>query len=68
MSYPQTAGYLNTTEFCVAYENGTPEPDTFNETCGIPVNEYFWLNQLHPTYPMHDALAAQIALELEGSK
>ena len=64
-SYPQTAGYKNTTEFCDAYENGTPAQDTFNETCGIPVNQYFWLNSLHPTYPMHDVLAEQVSLLLE---
>ncbi|KAF2488492.1 hypothetical protein BU16DRAFT_228157 [Lophium mytilinum] len=59
-SLPQTKGYKNTTAYCDAYANGTPEWDSFNATCGIPVNEYFWLNSLHPTYPMHDAIAAAI--------
>ena len=60
-SYPQTTLYKNTTAYCDAYANGTPERDTLNATCGIPVNEYFWLNSLHPTYPMHDVVAKQIA-------
>lgn len=44
--------------------SGTPAQDTFNATCGIPVNEYFWLNSLHPTYPMHDALAYEVVKQL----
>ena len=63
-SYPQTALYRNTTGYCAAYQNGTPAPYTFNATCGVPVNEYFWLNTLHPTYPMHDAMAEQIVAEM----
>ncbi|KUJ20678.1 uncharacterized protein LY89DRAFT_579510 [Mollisia scopiformis] len=63
-SYPQTAGYKNTTAYCTAYENGTPQPDSFNLSCGIPVNQYFWLNSLHPTYPMQDVLAEAVAEQL----
>lgn len=66
--FPETAGYKNTTNYCVGYENGTPTEDYFNATCGIPVNEYFWLNSLHPTYPMMDRLAINITLELEAAK
>ncbi|KAH8666516.1 hypothetical protein BX600DRAFT_539643 [Xylariales sp. PMI_506] len=63
-SYPQTALYKNTTDYCVDYENGTADEDTFVAECGIPVNEYFWLNSLHPTYPMHDVVAQTIVDEL----
>lgn len=59
-----TAGYRNTTGYCPAYEDGMPTMTYFNESCGIPVNEYFWLNTLHPTYPMHDLLAERIAMAL----
>ncbi|KAL9049184.1 MAG: hypothetical protein Q9162_007356 [Coniocarpon cinnabarinum] len=51
-SFPATAIYQNTTDYCVAYGNGTPAENTFNPSCGVPVNAYFWLNSLHPTYPM----------------
>ncbi|KAJ9619886.1 hypothetical protein H2203_008160 [Taxawa tesnikishii (nom. ined.)] len=63
-SYPQTCPYKNTTDYCVAYENGTPSWYSYNATCGVPVDEYFWLNSLHPTFRMHNATASQIAKEL----
>jgi phospholipase/lecithinase/hemolysin len=51
-------------EFRPTFRSGTPTNDYFNATCTIPVNQYFWLNSLHPTYPMHDVLAHQVALQL----
>jgi len=48
----------------LTFSSGTLTEDFFDPTCGVPVNEYFWLNTLHPTYPMHDVLAQQIALQL----
>jgi hypothetical protein len=51
-----------TNEIC----SGTPTENYFNATCGIPVNEYFWLNSLHPTYPMQDVLAEGVAAQLEA--
>jgi len=65
-SFPQTSLYKNTTDFCAAYQNGTPAQNTFNTSCGVPVNEYFWLNTLHPTYPVHDALAQEVSLLLKS--
>lgn len=65
-SFPQTALYKNTTSFCVAYENGTVLENTFVPSCGVPVNEYFWLNSLHPTFPMHNVLAQAVAQQLEA--
>jgi phospholipase/lecithinase/hemolysin len=41
--------------------SGTPKPDTLAPECGAKANEYFWLNGLHPTTPVHDALAYQTA-------
>ncbi|ESZ99189.1 hypothetical protein SBOR_0396 [Sclerotinia borealis F-4128] len=65
-SFPQTAVYQNTTAYCIAYENGTPTPNYTDPSCYIPVNEYFWLDSLHPTYPMHDILAQGVAKVLES--
>ena len=62
--YEQTALYKNTTAYCDAYANGTPEEDTFDASCGVPVNQYFWLNSLHPTYPMQDVMAQQITAQM----
>jgi phospholipase/lecithinase/hemolysin len=64
--FTQTAMYKNTTDYCTAYQDGTPAEDTFYPNCSIPVNQYFWLNNIHPTYPMHDAMAMQISLKLQG--
>ncbi|KAL7928397.1 hypothetical protein V8C35DRAFT_333011 [Trichoderma chlorosporum] len=63
-SFPQTAGIKNTTQFCTAYENGTPTPDFFDPSCGVPVNDYFWLNSLHPRSPVHDVVAQVLSREL----
>jgi phospholipase/lecithinase/hemolysin len=66
-SFPQTSGIKNTTSWCKAYENGTPSWYTLDATCTYPVNEYFWLNSLHPTFPMHNATAASIADFLDSA-
>ncbi|KAL8933777.1 MAG: hypothetical protein Q9211_005587 [Gyalolechia sp. 1 TL-2023] len=63
--FPQTAIYKDTQGVCEAYGHGdVPSMDFFNSTCEYPVNEYLWLNNLHPTYPVHEALAAQVAIAL----
>ncbi|KAI0178741.1 carbohydrate esterase family 16 protein [Hypoxylon sp. FL1284] len=65
-TFEATAGLKNTTIFCDAYQNGTPKPNTFTPSCGVPVNEYFWLNDLHPTYPIHDVVAKQVTEALKA--
>ncbi|KAG9233858.1 hypothetical protein BJ875DRAFT_377718 [Amylocarpus encephaloides] len=65
-SFPETAGYRNTTAYCRSYENGTPAPNTMTAGCGVPVNQYFWLNSLHPTYPMHEVIAKEVAMQLKA--
>ncbi|KAL8687930.1 MAG: hypothetical protein Q9218_006033 [Villophora microphyllina] len=64
--WPQTAVYKNTTGSCKAYETGdVPAMDYYDPGCQYRVNEYLWLNGLHPTYPIHEAMAAQVALALK---
>ena len=60
-TYPQTSGFINTTDYCPAYENGTAALTEFDPSCSAPLDAYFWLNSLHPTFPMHDLLASKIA-------
>ncbi|KAI1122003.1 hypothetical protein F5Y10DRAFT_84200 [Nemania abortiva] len=60
-SHPETAGLKNTTGYCVAYQNGTPAQNTLNPSCGVPVNQYFWLNNLHPTSAIHEVVAKGVA-------
>lgn len=45
---------------------GTPTGDTFIEKCGVPVNEYFWLNSFHPTGAIHEVVADQVAKLLQA--
>ncbi len=63
-AFAQTAAIKNTTAYCSDYSNGTPAQDTLKPACGVPVNQYFWLNSLHPTYPIHDVVAEQLAKAL----
>ncbi|KAF4839781.1 Acetylesterase [Colletotrichum siamense] len=62
--YKETAVYKNTTTYCYAYQNGTPEPDTKWDNCTYAANEYMWINNLHPTSPVHFLLAKNIAKAL----
>lgn len=43
--------------------SGTVTLSHLAASCGIPVDQYLWLNDLHPTYPAHNLMAAR-ALEL----
>ncbi|KAF8584090.1 carbohydrate esterase family 16 protein [Ramaria rubella] len=55
-----TLGFVNSTGFCEAYQNGTPETTTQVAGCA-PVSSYFWLNTLHPLFVIHDILAHAIS-------
>ncbi|KAI4210999.1 MAG: hypothetical protein LQ351_006226 [Letrouitia transgressa] len=63
--YEQSAGLKNLTQSCEAYNKGhLPTVDYFNASCGVPLKEYFWLDGLHPTYTVQDALAGAVAKAL----
>jgi len=55
----KTFGFVNSTGFCAAYENGTPAQSTQIAPCA-PVSTYFWLNTLHPLFTVHSILAHAI--------
>lgn len=61
-------GLKNTTGFCDKYQSGTPAWDTFDPVCGVRVDEYFWLNSLHPGYKVNKAFAKELSkfLKQEG--
>jgi len=61
----RTFGFVNVTGYCTAYENGTPTITYQVEGCA-PVSTYFWLNQLHPVFTVHDILAKAISTALAG--
>lgn len=48
--------------------SGTPTWYTKDPSCQYAVNEYLWLNSLHPTFPMHNATAASVAKFLGAQK
>ena len=39
---------------------GTPDWYTSIPACGAPVNQYFWLDHFHPTFPVHNVTAREI--------
>ncbi|KAA8911026.1 GDSL lipase/esterase [Sphaerosporella brunnea] len=58
---PEQYGFKNAITYCSSYQNGTPEWNTFYPECGVPVDQYFWLNSLHPTHNVHKIIAAALA-------
>jgi len=66
-SFVQTRDLKNLTDYCVDYENGTTAENTFVAECIYPVNEYFWLNSLHPTYSVHNATALELSKMLSST-
>jgi len=57
--------FANATGFCDAYQNGTPNISTQVAPCG-PVSTYFWLNSLHPVFPIHTMLAHALTAAISG--
>jgi len=76
--YKNTTNYCDSCEFLLcdspcmqcrlltllADANGTPTWYTFYQNCSIPVDEYFWLNSLHPTFRMMNVTAQEVAKQL----
>jgi phospholipase/lecithinase/hemolysin len=65
-AYRQTQNLKALSGYCPAYANGTARGDAFVASCTVPANQYFWLNTLHPTYPVHDALGFTMSTALSG--
>ncbi|KAK7038266.1 SGNH-hydro domain-containing protein [Favolaschia claudopus] len=61
----KTFGFTNSTGYCDAYQNGTPDISTQIAPCS-PVSTYFWLNSLHPIFTVHNALAHAITTALSA--
>ena len=65
-SFPETAIYKNLTDECSDYTRDDIQFDWFSEECGVRRNQYLWRDALHPTSPVHEAMASQIAELLRG--
>ncbi|GAB7343402.1 hypothetical protein MBLNU457_1436t2 [Dothideomycetes sp. NU457] len=63
-AYAETCSLRDTAHYCENYQSGTPDWYTFDERCGISVDQYFWLNSAHPTFRIHNATAKSIAAGL----
>ncbi|KAH7377618.1 hypothetical protein BKA66DRAFT_384836, partial [Pyrenochaeta sp. MPI-SDFR-AT-0127] len=63
---PETGVYTNTTGFCPQYSARTYNESSFIPRCGIPQRQFFWLDSLHPTPPIHEAMAADVAKMLRN--
>lgn len=63
-SHPESCAIKNTTEYCEQYIKGTAEWTSFNRQCSIPVDQYFWLNPLHPTFRIQNVTAKVVAKQL----
>ena len=64
-SYPTSSQFKNATASCVPYD--WSYVDMFDPSCGVSLREYLWMNNLHPTYPMHQTIASQIPKALDGA-
>lgn len=65
-SYGESCPLKNTTEYCPQYEKGTTDWYAFAQQCSVPVDQYFWLNPLHPTFRIQNVTAKAVAAELSG--
>ena len=61
-SYPTTSQLKNLTGYCPKYN--WIDKNIYDPNCGAWLREYMWGNNLHPTYPMHQTIAAQIPISL----
>ena len=60
----QSYAFSNAHNLAKAIRSGTPTLSYLDPSCGIPVDQYLWLNDLHPTYPMHNLIASRIVQQL----
>ncbi|KAI8062633.1 GDSL lipase/esterase [Gongronella butleri] len=59
LSFPRFYGFKNVTGFC-------PDVAHPQQHGCDPINDYFWLNDLHPTTHVHKVFADQLRNELNG--
>nr|POE87834.1 acetylesterase [Quercus suber] len=67
-AYEETRLYENTTWFCHAYQRYTKDPYAKYKECSSSVDRYFWINNAHPTFRMHNLTAKKIVETLAEEK
>lgn len=66
-SYEPTCSLQVTSTYCEAYMYEQEDQYLFDSGCRYPVNQYFWLNSMHPSWKVHDATAQAIAALLSDT-
>lgn len=66
-SYEETCPLQITTTYCRAYMHEENDPYRFDPECQYPIDEYFWLNTLHPSFRVHNATAKAISAFLSNA-
>jgi len=64
---PAAQGLRNLTGWCEAYRNAT-ELDAFVEECGVRRGEYFWRDETHVMYTVHNITAERIVRDCFGGE
>ncbi|KAM0201439.1 hypothetical protein ACHAQD_011218 [Fusarium lateritium] len=59
--FKETSVYKDTKNYCTKYAKGTKTPETKLDGCKYAADEYLWINDLHPTSPIHRLLGKDIA-------
>ena len=64
-SFEETKKITDVKDYCKAFYTKRPsKPDSTDPSCAVPYEQYFWQDGLHPTFSVHQAMAAQIAVGL----
>lgn len=60
-SFEATCEFKDVTTACVWYAWGTDEWNSWNENCTYRIDEYLWMNPIHPTTRMHNLTSLLMA-------
>ena len=60
-SMVETCPLKDTRTYCRKYLNEKIDPYRFDAECEYPLDKYFWLNTLHPSFRVHAAIANALA-------
>lgn len=51
----------------IGFEDDIPLDRSFAK-CGVPVNQYFWHDAIHVTYPVQEAMAKTLVEDCMGER
>lgn len=65
-TFEESCGFKVTQDSCLGYAWGAPTPDYFDPQCAYSVDKYLWINPLHPSTRMHNAIAKAVVDALKA--